>query len=177
MHSRMFLILWYSILNFCGALPLGFLFCNEKMPITHPSHLLALLLLIHTTTTHAHVRMSGSKQKYAANLLPIRNAPSIGSDGRASVGGPCGGSKKWRPDNQPPEVLYGGKVQVSLQYAAGHESPSNLFVVTMACSSPDESDLVADSAKATILSSAVPDDRGRHKISSSCLYRKRCESN
>ena len=132
------------------------------MPIPHRihhyhtiSHLLALLLLVYNTTTHAHVRMSGSKQKYADNLLPIRNAPSIGADGRASVGGPCGGTKKWRPDNQPPEVLYGGKVQVSLEYAAGHESPSNLFVVTMACSSPDESDLVADSAKATILSSAV----------------------
>ena len=134
---------------------------TRKMPIpphpslSHPSHLLALLLLVYNTTTHAHVRMSGSKQKYADNLLPIRNAPSIGADGRASVGGPCGGTKKWRPDNQPPEVLYGGKVQVSLEYAAGHESPSNLFVVTMACSSPDESDLVADSAKATILSSAV----------------------
>lgn len=101
----------------------------------------------------AHVRMSGRLQKFGTTILPIRNADAVGADGRASVGGPCGGVGTYNAENAP-DVLNGGEVQLSLEYAAGHENPANVFTVTMACDEPSENDLRADNAKATVLTAA-----------------------
>lgn len=115
--------------------------------------LILYLIAIAATATNAHVRMVGSLSKVKETFLPIRNAPSIGANGRASVGGPCGGSKTFILKNAP-EVLNGGKVKLAFQYAAGHENNANLFTVTMACNAPSENDLRLGDSKATTLTAA-----------------------
>ena len=92
----------------------------------------SLSILILAPHAAAHVRMSGRLQKFGSTTLPIRNANAVGADGAASVGGPCGGSNQYKEETAP-DVLDGGLVQLSLEYAAGHESPNNLFKATMAC--------------------------------------------
>jgi hypothetical protein len=99
----------------------------------------------------AHVRMPGRLQKFGAVPLPIRNANAVGADGAASVGGPCGGSAYQYKEATAPDVLDGGVVQLSLEYAAGHESEANLFTATMACGAPSQTELRSDNAKATVL--------------------------
>lgn len=91
-----------------------------------------------------HVNMVGDGNKAvgaAAATLPIRNAAAPGANGRASVAGPCGGVNAYNAAAAP-DVPVGSKVQLSLQYAAGHESPQNAFTATFACGAPSENQLV-----------------------------------
>ena len=91
-----------------------------------------------------HVSMPGDGNKAvggAAAALPIRNAAAPGANGRASVAGPCGGVNAYNAAAAP-DVPVGSKVRLSLQYAAGHESPQNAFTATFACGAPSENQLV-----------------------------------
>ena len=120
----------------------------RTLPLAAVWSVVVLLSLVRPAA--CHVRMNGRLQKYGSVTLPIRNANAVGANGAASVGGPCGGSASYKATTAP-DVLDGGVVQLSLEYAAGHEDEANLFKVTMACGAPTQTELRADNAKSTVL--------------------------
>ena len=85
-----------------------------------------------------HVRMVGDKNLVGTTPLPIRNSRAAGANGQASVAGPCGGVGAYSAGANAPQVASGGTVDISLQYAAGHENQNNLFKATFACGAPTE---------------------------------------
>ena len=100
-----------------------------------------------------HVRMVGANNKLGATPLPIRNARTAGANGAASVAGACGGAAAYKAAGAA-EVPVGSKVTLSLQYAAGHESPNNVFVATFRCGAPTQNQMKAGTAGTTTLTAA-----------------------
>merc|ERR1719313_1501581 len=97
----------------------------------------------HPHNRRLHVSMVGNGNKVGATPLPIRNAAAPGANGRASVNGACGGSNTYNAANAP-DVPVGSKVELSLRYAAGHESQANAFTATFACGAPGQNAMTAN---------------------------------
>mgnify|MGYP001481075017 CR=1 FL=1 len=115
--------------------------------------LLGVATLVSTAT--AHVRMVGAESKVGTIPLPIRNAAVVGANGAASVKGPCGGSNTFQTAAAAAApVPVGGKVSLGLQYAAGHQSPANLFSVTFRCGAPNNNQMRAGEDGTTTLTEA-----------------------
>ena len=86
--------------------------------------------------TSAHI-----KGYYSPALIPVRNAPSLKSDGSFSTGGACGGSNEYKANGESNfQVVDGQKLCLRINYNGGHRTPSNKFRAVFRCTHQEEID-------------------------------------
>ena len=166
------------VFNPVVVVSLGFLFCNEKMPITHPSHISSLSFSSFTPPPLMHTCECLDRNK---NMQPISfpfemHPPLVPTDVPPLEDHVVDQRNGGQIINHPKFCTVARSKSHSSTQQVTSLHPICLWSPWLARHLMRVISLQT-ARKRRFCPAPLPDDRGRHKISSSCLYRKRCESN